>query len=61
MIGHDNITYNSDFYFIQIIEPLINSIVSIGNAKKGSPFMTGECDKVNTIRQKAMLEPDWHL
>ena len=61
MIGHDNITYNSVFLFKQIVEPLINSIISIGDAKKVSPFMTGECDKVNTVGLKAMLEPDWHL
>ena len=39
----------------------MNSIVSIGNAKKISPFMTSECDKVNTVGLKAILEPDWHL
>ena len=61
MIGHDNITHNSDFHFMQNIEPFINCIVSIGNAEKVSPFMTGECDKVNAVRLKAVLKPDWHL
>ena len=61
MIGHNNITHNSVFLFIQRVEPLINRTICIANAKKVPPFIASECDKVNTVGLKAMLEPDWHL
>ena len=49
MIGHDNISHHPDLFFVQRVEPFIDSIIRIGNAEKVSPLMTSESDKINTV------------
>jgi hypothetical protein len=60
MIGHYNIAEDADLFLMQTIEPFIYCIVCLRDAKKLFPFITGESNKINTVRKLIVLKADRH-
>ncbi|WP_254157953.1 hypothetical protein [Chryseosolibacter indicus] len=49
VIGHDQISCNLTTILFKMLEPLINSMITITFLEQWQPFITGDCTEVDLV------------